>query len=176
MPKTSIIIMLNLAVTLLMIDMPAISNIKIDVSGLKKLDEFLSNQKPAHLGIFQREDARDDKESNVAIAFKHEMGSFSENIPQRSWLRMPIKVKSKDIAGNAAIAIKKNLTNPKGVDIVAKSIGAAGLGVIQEAFDTKGFGQWKPNALSTVIAKGGKNTPLIDKAELRQAVTFSVEK
>ena len=154
--------------------MAATSSIKIDLSGLQQLDKFLSNQKQALLGIFQSEDARDDKESNVAIAAKHEFGSFSENIPQRSWLRMPVKVKANDIAGNAAIAIKNNLTNPKGTDIVAKSIGAAGLGVIQEAFDTKGFGQWKPNAPATVIAKGGKNTPLIDKAELRQAITFSV--
>ncbi len=156
--------------------MAATSNIKINLSGLQQLDKFLSNQKQALLGIFQSEDARDDKESNVAIAFKHEMGSFSENIPQRSIFRMPLKVKAKDIAGNAAIAIKNNLTNPKGADIVAKSIGAAGLGVIQEAFDTKGFGQWKPNSPATIAAKGGKNTPLIDKAELRQAVTFSVEK
>jgi hypothetical protein len=152
----------------------ATSNIKIDLSGLQQLDKFLSNQKQAHLGIFQSEDARDDKNSNVAIGAKHEFGSFSENIPQRSWLRMPVKVKGKDIAGNAAIAIKNNLTNPKGADIVAKSIGAAGLGVIQEAFDTKGFGQWKPNSPATIAAKGGKNTPLIEKAELRQAVTFSV--
>ena len=156
--------------------MVAISNIKIDVSGLKKLDNFLSSQKQALLGIFQSEDARDDKNSNVAIGAKHEFGSFSENIPQRSWLRMPVKVKANDIAGNTAIAIKNNLTNPKGVDIVAKSIGVAGLGVIQEAFDTKGFGQWKPNSPATIAAKGGKNTPLIEKAELRQAVTFSVEK
>lgn len=156
--------------------MAATSNIKIDLSGLQQLDKFLANQKPAHLGIFQSEDARDDKNSNVAIGAKHEFGSFSENIPQRSWLRMPVKVKAKDIAGNAAIAIKNNLTNPKGADIVAKSIGAAGLGVIQEAFDTKGFGQWKPNSPATVRAKGGKNTPLIEKAELRQAVTFSIAK
>ena len=156
--------------------MAATSNIKIDLSGLQQLDKFLSNQKQALLGIFQSEDARDDKESNVAIAAKHEFGSFSENIPQRSWLRMPVKVKAKDIAGNAAIAIKNNLTNPKGADIVAKSIGAAGLGVIQEAFDTKGFGQWKPNSPATIAAKGGKNTPLIDKAEFRQSITFSVEK
>jgi hypothetical protein len=152
----------------------ATSNIKIDLSGLQQLDKFLSNQKQALLGVFQAEDARDDKNSNVAIGAKHEFGSFSENIPQRSWLRMPLKVKAKDIAGNAAIVIKNNLTNPKGVDIVAKSIGAAGLGVIQEAFDTKGFGQWKPNSPATIAAKGGKNTPLIEKAELRQAVTFSV--
>lgn len=156
--------------------MVAISNIKIDLSGLQQLDKFLSSQKQALLGIFQSEDARDDKNSNVAIGAKHEFGSFSENIPQRSWLRMPVKVKANDIAGNTAIAIKNNLTNPKGVDIVAKSIGVAGLGVIQEAFDTKGFGQWKPNSPATIAAKGGKNTPLIEKAELRQAVTFSVEK
>ena len=154
--------------------MAATSNIKIDLSGLRQLDKFLASQKQALLGIFQGKDARDDKNSNVAIGAKHEFGSFSENIPQRSWLRMPVKVKAKDIAGNVAIAIKNNLTNPKGADIVAKSIGAASLGVIQEAFDTKGFGQWKPNSQATVIAKGGKNTPLIDKAEFRQAVTFSV--
>ncbi len=156
--------------------MAATFSIKIDVSGLQQLDKFLSNQKPALLGVFQSEDARDDKESNVAIAAKHELGSFSENIPQRSIFRMPLKVKSKDIAGNATIAIKNNLTNPKGIDIVAKAIGAAGLGVIQEAFDTKGFGQWKPNSPATIAAKGGKNTPLINKAELRQAVTFSIAK
>ena len=156
--------------------MAATSNIKIDLSGLQQLDKFLANQKRALLGIFQSEDARDDENSNASIGAKHEFGSFTENIPKRSWLRVPVEVKAKDITGNAVIAIKNNLTNPKGVDIVAKSIGAAGLGVIQEAFDTKGFGQWEANSPATVIAKGGKNTPLIDKAELRQAVTFSVEK
>lgn len=156
--------------------MAATSNIKIDLSGLKKLDEFLSNQKQAQLGIFQSEDARDDKNSNVAIGAKHEFGSFSDNIPQRSWLRMPVKVKSKDIAGNAAIAIKNNLTNPKGADIVAEAIGAAGKGVIQEAFATRGFGQWKPNSPITIARKEGKTTPLIHKADFRQAVTFSIAK
>lgn len=154
--------------------MAATSNIKIDLSGLQQLDKFLSNQKQALLGIFQSKDARDDGNSNVAIGATHEFGSFSENIPQRSWLRMPVNVKAKDIAGNAAIAIKNNLTNPKGADIVADAIGAAGKGVIQEAFGTRGFGQWKPNAPITITRKKGKTTPLIAKADFRQAITYSV--
>jgi len=154
----------------------ATSKIKIDISGLKRLDSFLANQKQALIGIFQSDDARDDGNSNASIAAKHEFGSFSENIPQRSLLRMPLAVKAKEMAGNASIAIRNNLTNPGGVDVVANAIGAAGLGAIQEAFDTKGFGQWLPNSPQTILFKGGKDTPLIDTAEMRQSITFIVAK
>lgn len=156
--------------------MAATSNIKIDLSGLQQLDKFFSNQKQAHLGIFQSEDARDEGGSNAQRGATHEFGDLTGKIPtpKRSWLRMPVKVKANDITKNAIIAIKNNLTNPKGTDIVAKSIGAAGLGVIQEAFDTHGFGLWDANAPKTIKKKGGKNTPLIDTAEFRQSITFSV--
>jgi hypothetical protein len=40
---------------------------------------------------------------------------------------------------------------------------------VQEAFDTRGFGSWKPNAPETVELKGS-DAPLIDSAQMRHAV------
>ena len=47
--------------------------------------------------------------------------------------------------------------------------------VIQEAFSTNGYGQWKPNAPMT-IEKKKSNSPLIDTGQLRRSITSKVVK
>ena len=57
---------------------------------------------------------------------------------------------------------------------LAIMIGTAAVNQIQEAFQTEGFGEWKPNSPYTIANKGSA-MPLVDTGSLRQAITFEVE-
>jgi hypothetical protein len=48
--------------------------------------------------------------------------------------------------------------------------------VIQDAFDSQGFGQWDKNISKVYITAKGSDTPLIDTGFLRQSVTSKVSK
>ena len=52
-------------------------------------------------------------------------------------------------------------------------LGANCTDAIQEAFDTQGFGEWTPNAPST-IKKKGSSSPLIDTGALRQKIVAEI--
>lgn len=115
-------------------------------------------------------DDGDVEATNSEIGFIHEMGSLTRNIDTRSWLRMPISYKAMDIIGAIAKKRKKIEKSAKkgGKDLALyKFLGIASEAVIQDAFDTQGFGQWSPNKKGT--------SPLIDTAQLRKAVTSKVE-
>ncbi|MDR1941235.1 MAG: hypothetical protein LBQ47_02805 [Endomicrobium sp.] len=57
----------------------------------------------------------------------------------------------------------------------AQKIGFIGERVIQQAFKTKGWGKWRPNAPLTQALKGS-NSPLIDTAQMRKSITSRVSK
>ena len=145
-----------------------------DLKGLKNVQKFLKDSKSAVVGVLQGSDNRDDGESNATIGLQHEVGSFSKGSPQRSWLRMPLNRNADDITAAANKAIANNIDNPQGQTKVAATLGVAAEAAIQEAFDTKGFGQWPENSAATIEGKNGKDTPLIDTAEFRQSITSGV--
>jgi hypothetical protein len=154
--------------------MPSSMQMTQDLSGLKNVQDFLNNKKSAVVGVLQGDDSRPDGESNASIGLTQEVGSFSKGIPMRSWLRMPLRRNENDIVNSAEKAIAKNIDNPKGQTVVAATLGIAAEAAIQQAFATQGFGQWLDNAATTIKSKGGRDTPLIDSGEFRQAITSGV--
>ena len=103
------------------------------------------------------------------------------HIPARSFLQMPLTKK------NAVInELKKQLGGLKSEDIadyilrkqdfmtLAVMLGASAVEVVNQAFDTNGFGEWAPNSPYTIAMKGSAN-PLQDTGELQGKITYEVE-
>lgn len=88
------------------------------------------------------EDWNKEHTNNPTIGLVHEFGSKKDNIPARSFLRMPLMLylpKKLDQIGKAAW---RNLVIQKSVPLALKQLGVLGENVVQEAFATGGFGQW----------------------------------
>mgnify|MGYP000067509143 CR=1 FL=1 len=148
--------------------MPSDIVIKDDFTGLDKLEKNLKSQKVAKVGIFGNKNARDDDTTNVKVGMKHEFGSFSEGLPRRSFLKDPLALKRKEFLKRARKIIDKDISDSVDSDQILEKIGVLGETIVQEAFETGGFGTWKPISRSGSI--------LIDTGQLRSSITSKVEK
>jgi len=148
--------------------MPSDIVIKDDFTGLDKLEKNLKSQKLAMVGIFGNKNARDDDTTNVKVGMKHEFGSFSEGLPRRSFLKDPLALKRKEFLKRARKIIDKDISDSVDSDQILEKIGVLGETIVQEAFETGGFGTWKPISRSGSI--------LIDTGQLRSSITSKVEK
>ena len=146
--------------------------VKADFSGLEKLLQELKKPYITKIGVF-KEAVTPDGEQIAAYGGDNEFGVVTRRIPERSFLRMPLQSKTADIK-NAVY--RRAGTNLEKGDIrqIFEDIGFAGEAVIQEAFDTRGFGQWPENAQETIERKKS-DAPLIDKGHLRHAITSKTE-
>lgn len=156
---------------------------------LNRFAKAVSKKYRVKIGILGNKDGRKEEgTSNATIGLVHEFGSFSKNIPRRSFLRMPLMVKSnKIIQGIASSTLK--LLSIGNYKQIFKNLGIKCEEMIEEAFETAGWGAWPPNTDKTVIAKtpmslrrklekqGKKLTgsPLIDTGQLRRSITSKVE-
>lgn len=157
------------------------ANIKVNLKRLNKLTKVLGGKFSIKVGIMgsnaQKEHA-DSKLTNAQIGFINEFGSYSRKIPPRSFLEMPLRLYLADYLlkkkAFSQEAIDEAVKNGTLLDL-AKKVGIVAEEVIQQAFATRGFGQWKPNAPSTIKSKGS-DSPLIDTGELRRSITSKAEK
>ena len=164
-------------------------NATLDLSGLQKLKDTLSDAKNArvNVGVFDTGN-HDSGKSNATIGLAHEMGSntgFSitspktgktihlSGFPKRSWLRMPLNDHLKDRMVEIGQATWDALINQHSLEYALIQLGFYGEETLREAFDTGGFGQWPPNS-AKIIAWKGRNEPLVDTGELRAAVASEV--
>jgi hypothetical protein len=114
--------------------------------------------------------------TNAEIGAKHEFGSFSERIPVRSFLRMPIFKKMKDILEMTKKSSQKLIETGKIISVL-KNLGVACEHFVGEAFATSGWGEWKPLQPYTIAHKIQKNPmPLINTSQLRRSITSKVDK
>ncbi len=114
--------------------------------------------------------------TNAEIGFKHEYGSYEENLPQRSFLRMPINDKAAEIL--EMVRLGGVLLDLVAGDIkqAFKLIGVACESIIGEAFETGGFGNWAKLTDYTIERKIQHNpAPLINTRQLQKAITSKVE-
>lgn len=159
------------------------NNIKVDVKGLKNLAKALGGQYNIKVGIMGASSQRqngDTGKTNAEIGFINEFGKLTgfPKIPARSFLRMPLTLYLADYLSRkksfSKQAIDQAVKEGKLLDL-AKKVGIVAEEVIQEAFATRGFGNWAPNAPYT-IEKKGSDSPLIDTGELRRSITSKAEK
>jgi hypothetical protein len=152
--------------------------VKADFRKLEEVIKGLSeaNKHIVKVGVLANKNARSDGDSNATIGVKHEFGDLSHNLPQRSFIAMPLNHKIGELIGDTKVLIKQNID--KGVEgtmAVLKGIGVLAEGIIQDAFKTGGFGSWRPLRPST-IAKKGSSTILIETQQLRNSITSAVVK
>lgn len=110
--------------------------------------------------------------TNAEIGMMQEFGVFSRQIPRRSFLEMPLQMKlpayAPTFAKNLLQALEQGDIQPAYVNLGIKAEA-----IVQDAFATRGFGEWAPNAAST-IARKGSSQPLIDTAQLRKSISSDV--
>ena len=145
------------------------SEIKGDFSRLENLIKDLEGKHSVDVGVFK--DAKTPDGQQVAeYGAKNEFGTVTKPvIPHRSFIRMPIETKSEKIEAYTIKHMKEHLENSD-VKAVFDDIGIGAESVIGEAFDTRGFGTWAPNAPYTIEQKG-TDTPLIWDGLLRRSIT-----
>lgn len=146
----------------------------------KQLDLFARSVSGDHVvkvGIFGNKTARTGKsktKTNAELGALHEFGSFSLGIPARSFLRWPLFFRQRFIIKEASAGATKLMFNGQWI-LVLKRLGIACERAVLQAFASRGFGSWAPNAPST-IARKGSDAPLIDTGQLRRAIASKVEK
>jgi hypothetical protein len=106
----------------------------------------------------------------ASIGFIHEFGT--EDIPERSFMRSTLREKKKEI-----ITLQKQLLR-KIVNGSSNTVKALGLlGEVMADFISQKITTLKtpPNAPGTIIAKGSSN-PLVDTGQLRNSITYEVNR
>ena len=77
-----------------------------------------------------------------------------------------------ELAKDGAVVAEVVKGNLEGVTL-PDIVGVIAVRTVQDAFDTQGFGQWKPNTDYTKNWKGS-DQPLIDSRQLLAAVNYAV--
>lgn len=142
---------------------------------LKELSRDLKGSGYVKIGVLGANSGKSREGVTMGeIAVKNEFGSKSERIPARSFIRMPVEHQSEKIVkGLYNVRLKQKKDTKNILKKLLTRLGILSEKAIQEAFATRGFGQWKPNAPLTIALKGS-DSPLIDTGELRKSVTSEV--
>lgn len=140
-----------------------------DVSLLDKLIKSMSSNPHGKIGVLQ-DSARTPvgESNNASIGAKHELGV--ENMPQRSWLRMPIinyLERYLKKAGALKPEVLREIIKSGSLKPWMSKIMISAEAVVAEGFDSGGFGLWKP---SNMKLKKNHQT-LVETQQLRNSVT-----
>ena len=173
-------------------------NVKIlgkELKNIKKMKEVLDRYSKSYVkvGLFGGNHSSNG-ESLVKIGALHEFGSITprtinykgkkitlSGIPTRSWLRMPLKSRRLRLLGenreHREIVFRQTVLQE--IDhgytgVLLKFLAENAKKVIDDAFETQGFGKWKPNINKEYVKLKGSDTPLIDTGELRRSVTAEI--
>lgn len=120
---------------------------------MKSLVEALKTKPEIQVGVFgEKAHRRNGKLTNADVAMFHEYGNPEHNLPRRSMLRDPISTHAKEIMAPFKTNGIKFLEKGSLVDLY-KLIGIACEKIVQQAFDTSGFGTWPALQYSTMLAK-----------------------
>ena len=151
--------------------------VKSDFTTLNRIIAKLTegNGMGVKVGILSKTNARTDSagESNASVGLQHEFGSYSKNIPQRSFIRMPLKKREKEIIKEIKEKMPQYLLS--GIKPFLEKVGMMAERQIGEAFRTGGFGTWQPLSPVTVARKGSSGI-LIDTGQLQRSITSQVVK
>lgn len=142
----------------------------------KGLDQLIKAMKAenvvARVGVLGFKNVRSGGGSNASIGAAHEFGTAK--LPQRSFLRMPLTTKlptALEKSGAFNKDVLKKVVKSGSLAAWVEKIAILAVSIIQEAFDTGGFGQWKP---SNMDRKTVKQT-LVETQQLRNSITYEVK-
>lgn len=141
--------------------------------GLDKLLKSLKKPPSIRVGILGSKDSRSGKEnSNATVGAAHEFGTTK--LPQRSFLRVPIADNLSSYLQKAGLLDKKVIANAVktgSLSQLLKQIAITAESIVLDAFDSGGFGKWKPSDM-----KNKKNQQtLVETQQLRNSITSEVK-
>ncbi len=146
--------------------------VKVGIFGNKNARGITSGHQAGKAGLRKVVKGSKSTLTNAELGLIHELGSVERGIPKRSFLRMPISEKSKEILADAFKGAPELLAKGD-IKGILKRLGIACEKWIQTAFATRGFGSWAPDKQETARRKGS-NAPLIDTAQLRRSIASQV--
>lgn len=174
------------------------AQVKADLTEMYKLMRMLKEDYIVRIGIIGSQATQQHKGSehtNAEIGTFHEFGSADKkHPPQRSFLAMPIGTKlnfNNDEMKDMRTFLFKQLFIKKAPQEFYKGLLSKALEIVNNAFATAGFGEWKPLAAST-YARRSKGLPkrvtkrsltywynhpiLTDTGQLRRSITGKIIK
>lgn len=152
----------------------------VNIKGLDQMLKALKSRPPVcRIGILGNSDIRGkDKKgtTNSEVGAAHEFGAPGRNLPQRSFLRVPLADHLEKYLEQSGAFDKKVFD-----DVIAqgsvvpwlKKVAATAQAVVSDAFNTKGFGKWAPWKNPNYTNEGG--TLLVDTQQLRDSITTEVK-
>jgi hypothetical protein len=158
------------------------TKISINLSGLDAIRRKLGNKYIAKVGFLGSGEGQEQHKTedggtitNAELALVHIFGSISKNIPPRDMLKAPIESKASDVIAFLNSDKIKGLLAEGKIEECYSLLGIFAENIVQEAFDTGGFGKWPALKRATINAKGS-SAILIDTGQLRRAVSSGVAK
>lgn len=154
------------------------SKIKIDTEKLDKLIRSLTKKSYIEIGVLEGGTHGDSDKSTAYIGSVHEFGTDRAGrgnkvvIPARSFLKMPLEKKAKTIQKFAEKNLEEDLANGDILKILNR-MGVGSVSVVQEAFETGGFGEW-PDIEEATKKQKGRSAILIDEALLKKSITYKI--
>lgn len=170
-------------------------NVKLNLKGLNKVYKALNSTHTLRVGILGDKASvhhEGSEKTNAEIGAIQEFGSKINNIPPRSFLKMPLETKLPKLLRkkNVRAAFEKALEEGT-LDTFLEPLGEQCVNIVKEAFDTGGFGEWAENEIITIYGgwmrnkKTGKpifikgkhpeTKPLIHTRQLRDSITYRVD-
>lgn len=153
---------------------------KWNLKSLEDLKKSFKQPYEVHVGILKNTASRTNKNksgiNNAELGALMELGSINGHIPARSWLKNPIKKISPQINkffNESKKNLKYSFEKRGGTRALFSALGKFCVGVIKGGFNSAGYGAWERNAPAT-IRKKGRDTPLKDTRQLKNAVTYRV--
>lgn len=123
--------------------------INANLDGLDKLLKSLKSDYCVRVGIIGAKAGQQHKDTNMTnaeLGAVHEFGSEKRNIPKRSFLELPLKLKL-NFNDSEMKEIKKFAWKSFFVKMDAKPffavLGAKAIDIINGAFETNGYGEWQ---------------------------------
>lgn len=138
---------------------------------LKQIQARLTQRRRVLIGLPAGSGNYDDGAPIVVIGAVQEFGSDDGHIPERSFLRVPLRQNADNIKKGFAALSRKVVKGEISAFQMLDQMGARAVGYCQEAIET---GISPANAPSTIRAKGS-STPLIHRGILRSKLTYIVE-
>ena len=150
----------------------------IEIKGLDQLMKALKVKSASiRIGVLGGSDDRSGKEqSNATIGAVHEYGAPGRNIPQRSFLRIPLSENlQKEMEASGLLTQESADEVIKKGDLKSwlKAVATCAEAVVDDAFENSGNGKWPKWKDPNYTNEGGML--LVDSGQLRRSITTEIK-
>lgn len=147
---------------------------EINIKGLKALQQAFKKTPTTRVGIMGGKVGRKEAggPTNAEVGAAHEFGTTK--LPQRSFLRIPISEQIQRYLERSGAFDKEAIARvirERSIRNYVEKIGITAVRVVLDAFDSGGFGKWKPSNM----ARKTVHQTLVETRQLRDSITEEVK-